>query len=285
MLRLRAELPDATVLAGCTDVGLWVNKQLRPLGDILHVGEVAALKRIERSNGSIRIGAAVPLADAYGALAAPYPELDQMHERFASMPIRNAGTLGGNVANGSPIGDSMPWLIALGARVVLASVRGERELALESLYVDYMQQSMDADELVVAIDVPLPTPELRFRTYKLAKRYDSDISAVCAAFALRLDGERIVTARVAFGGMAAIPKRASGCEAALEGERWTESTARAAMRALGKDFEPLDDVRASADYRARTAANLLYRCFLETRPDGALAPARTTVFTSPEALT
>jgi xanthine dehydrogenase small subunit len=278
LLHLRKALPAATLLAGCTDVGLWVNKQFRELGDIIYIGEVDALKRIEHSDTTIRIGAAVSLANAYAALADVYPEIDEMWERFASVPIRNAGTLGGNVANGSPIGDSMPWLIALGARVELANAEGRRQIPLETLYVDYMKKSMQADELVSAIEVPLPVPGLYFRTYKLSKRYDSDISAVCAAFALRIEGDRIVEARVAYGGMAATPKRAASCEAALSGQPWTESTVRAAMAALGKDFSPLDDMRASAGYRSRTAANLLYRCFLETRPGDPLPAAQTTVF-------
>jgi xanthine dehydrogenase small subunit len=141
-----------------------------------------------------------------------------------------------------------------------------------------MKKSMQADELVTAIEVPLPVPGLHFRTYKLSKRYDSDISAVCAAFALRIEGDRIIEARVAYGGMAATPKRAASCEAALSGQPWTESTVRAAMAALGKDFSPLDDMRASAGYRSRTAANLLYRCFLETRPGDPLPAVQTTVF-------
>jgi xanthine dehydrogenase small subunit len=274
LLQLRAAHPKATLLAGCTDVGLWVSKQLRDLGDILYIGEVAELKRIERRADAIVIGAGVSLTDGYGALDALYPQLHEMWERFASVPIRNAGTLGGNVANGSPIGDSMPGLIALGARVVLQSVRGARTIALEDLYVDYMKKSMAADEIVAAIEVPLPAPGLQFRTYKLSKRYDSDISAVCAAFALRLDAGRIAQARVAFGGLAATPKRAPATERALQGQAWNETTARAAMAALDGDYTPLTDMRASAGYRAATARNLLHRFFLETRADGVAPLAR-----------
>jgi xanthine dehydrogenase small subunit len=203
-----------------------------------------------------------------------------MWERFASVPIRNAGTLGGNVANGSPIGDSMPGLIALGAQVVLQSVRGARTIPLEALYVDYMKKSMSADEIVAAIEVPQPEAGLQFRTYKLAKRYDSDISAVCAAVALRVEAGRITHARVAFGGVAATPKRAALTESALLGKPWNEATARAAMAALDQDFTPLTDMRASAGYRAATARNLLYRFFLETRVDGVaqLAGEQVSVF-------
>jgi xanthine dehydrogenase small subunit len=280
LVQLRAAHPKATILAGCTDVGLWVSKQLRDIGDILYIGEVAELKQIEQRAGTIVIGAGVSLTDGYAALYAVYPQLREMWERFASVPIRNAGTLGGNVANGSPIGDSMPGLIALGARVVLQSVRGARTLPLEDLYVDYMKKSMAADEIVAAIEVPHPAPGQQFRTYKLSKRYDSDISAVCAAFALRIESGRIAHARVAFGGVAATPKRAASTEQALLGQAWNETTARAAMSALDRDYTPLTDMRASAGYRSATARNLLYRFFLETRADGVarLANEQVTVF-------
>lgn len=278
LTRLRQQHPEATLLAGCTDIGLWVNKQFRDLGDIVYVGDVAELKTIESSAKSLRIGAGASLSAAYAAMAEHYPAIEEMWERFASVPIRNAGTLGGNIANGSPIGDSMPWLIVLDAQVVLASAVGWRTIPLEELYVDYMKKSMHADEVIEAIELPLPTPDLVFRTYKLSKRFDSDISAVCAAFALRLNGDRIAEARVAFGGMAATPKRAEASEAALRGQRWTEATVKAAMAALQDDFKPLDDMRASASYRSRTAANLLYRFFLETRTSDPLAATETSVF-------
>ena len=278
LLELRAARPAATILAGNTDVGLWVTKQLRELPEIIYIGNVGELKVVTERDGSLRIGAGVPLTDAYRALARHYPELNEMWERFASPPIRNAGTMGGNVANGSPIGDSMPALIALGASVTLSNRERERTLPMEDLYVAYMKKAMAADEIVEAIDVPLPSPSLRFRTYKLSKRFDSDISAVCAAFAIELDGDRIRRARVAFGGVAATPKRALATEKALTGAPWNEATARAAMNALATDYAPLSDMRASADYRQQTAQNLLYRFFLETRPDHPLPAGDVSVF-------
>jgi xanthine dehydrogenase small subunit len=278
LTRLRADKPHATLLAGCTDIGLWVNKLFRNLGDIVYLGEVSELKQLELEDGRLRIGAGVTLSDAYAELARYYPQVREMWERFASLPIRNAGTLGGNVANGSPVGDSMPWLIALGARVVLTSLQGTRTIPMEALYVDYMRKSMRPDELVEALEVPLPTADLCFRTYKLSKRYDSDISAVCGAFAMCLDGEIISQARVSFGGMAAMPQRAVACENALNGKLWNEATVRAAMHALKGDYSPLSDMRASAAYRSRTAGNLLYRFFLETRPANPLSVTQTSVF-------
>jgi len=275
---LRAKYPAATVLAGNTDVGLWVNKQLRDIGDILYVGEVAELKAISESADGYRIGAAVPLEDAYAAIARHYPELTELWERFASPPIRNAGTLGGNVANGSPIGDSMPALIALGARVVLRSTRGSRTLPMEDLYIAYQKKLMAADEFVEAVEVPKRAANLRYRAYKVSKRYDSDISAVCAAFAIWLDGDTIAQCRIAFGGMAATPKRAGHAEAAMTGRQWSEATAAAAASALGDDYQPLTDMRASADYRLRVAQNLVTRFHLETRIDSPLPATAVSVF-------
>ncbi|PMS16513.1 xanthine dehydrogenase small subunit [Trinickia dabaoshanensis] len=272
---LKLERPAARLLAGSTDVGLWVTKQMRALGDIVYVGRVAELQRIETSADWIEIGAGVTVERAYAELAGHYPELTEMWKRFASLPIRNAGTLGGNVANGSPIGDSMPGLIALGARVVLRGGEIERELALEDLYLAYQKKDMAEHEFVAALKVPTRTGEreaLRFRTYKLSKRFDSDISAVCAAFSFIADGDTIRSPRIAFGGMAATPKRATGAEGVLADASWHEATAQAAMQALARDYAPLSDMRATSEYRLQTAQNLLYRFWLETRPNDPLPP-------------
>jgi xanthine dehydrogenase small subunit len=275
----RAAHPHATLVAGATDVGVWITKQLRELGDILYVGHVAALQTTSEADGVLTIGAGVTLNDAYAALCRHYPlELTELWQRFASRPIRNAGTLGGNVANGSPIGDSMPWLIALAAQIVLRGPQGQRTLALEDFYLGYQKKDLRADEIVEALRVPLPHLGLRFRTYKLAKRFDQDISAVCTAFALTLDGERIASARIAFGGMAATPKRAAQAEAALLGQQWSEVALNAALAALEQDYAPLSDMRASGAYRMKAAQNLLRRFWLETRTDAPLAPAALNVF-------
>jgi len=278
LAQLRAAHPEALLLAGSTDVGLWVTKQLRTLGDMIWLGQVEALKTVDERDGMIEIGAGVSLEDAYAALCRHYPQLSELWQRFASLPIRNAGTLGGNVANGSPIGDSMPWLIALGARVVLGGVHGTRALALEDLYLGYQQKDLRADEFVQALHVPLPRPALRFRTWKLAKRFDQDISAVCAAFAITLEGDTIIDARIAFGGMAATPRRAAQAESALRDQPWNEATLRAAIDALAHDYAPLSDMRASSSYRMRSAQNLLRRFWLETRTDDPLPASAVNVF-------
>jgi len=280
LVAARAAHPDAVLLAGSTDVGLWVTKQMRELQDIIYLGHVAELKSVQETDGAIEIGAGVTLQDAYAAVCRHYPrELGELWQRFASLPIRNAGTLGGNVANGSPIGDSMPWLIALGSELVLRGPDGERSLALEDFYLGYQQKDLRAGEFVQGLRVPLPKPGLAFRTYKLAKRFDQDISAVCAAFALELDAAgQVSNARIAFGGMAATPKRAAKAEAALEGRIWDEAAVKAAMTALAGDYAPLSDMRASSAYRMRTAQNLLRRFWLETRLDNPLPPEAVNAF-------
>ena len=284
LIDLRAAMPAACLLAGSTDVGLWVTKQFRELGDIIYLGQVPELKQITDTATHVEIGAGVSLEDAYATLCIHYPqELSAMRQRFASRLIRNIGTLGGNVANGSPIGDSMPWLIALGAQVVLNGSGGQRLLALEDLYLGYQKKDLRPGEFVEAVRVPLRSVQLRFRTYKLAKRFDQDISAVCAAFSITLDGATIDSARIAFGGMAATPKRAAQAEAALLGQPWSETTLRAAMSALAQDYAPLSDMRASAAYRMTVAQNLLRRFWLETRSDAPLSEGAVNVFAEGQA--
>jgi len=283
LTQLRAERPAATLLAGSTDVGLWITKQMRTLGDIIYLGHVAALQTLAVDGDMLEIGAGVTLEAAYTALCEHYPrELGEMRQRFASLPIRNAGTLGGNVANGSPIGDSMPWLIALGAQIVLRGAAGERTLALEDFYLDYMKKDLQPGEFVRAVRVPLPREQAAFhtafRTYKLAKRFDQDISAVCAAFAFTLDGGVVQQARIAYGGMAGTPKRALAAEAALAGRAWDEASLADAMAALAQDYAPLTDMRASGAYRMRTAQNLLKRFWLETRAEAPLSAGAVNVF-------
>ncbi|MBB3118316.1 xanthine dehydrogenase small subunit [Pseudoduganella violacea] len=277
---LRAAKPAATILSGSTDVGLWVTKQMRDLGDVIYVRQVPELLRMRTYGGILEIGAAVSLDDAYRAICEHYPqELTELWQRFASQPIRNTGTLGGSVANGSPIGDSAPWMIALGARIVLRSAEGQRTMPLQDFYLDYMKKNWQPGEFVEAVRIPLPHTGLQFRTYKLAKRYDQDISAVCAAFAMTLDKAGVArNVHIAFGGMAATSRRAPLAEAALEGQPWNEAALNAAMAALAQDYTPLSDMRASALYRMRTAQNLLRRFWLETRPEQPLPAAAINAF-------
>ncbi len=268
---LRLEHPEATLLAGSTDIGLWVNKQFRPLGDIIYVGDVAELKAVETRGDELHIGAVASLEAAWAVLARRLPTLTEVWLRFASPPIRNAGTMGGNVANGSPIGDSAPVLMALDAEVELRQGSRVRRLPLAEFYVDYMKTRLEPGEFVQRIAVPLAATGRQVRAYKISKRFDCDISALCAGLAIELDGETVKTVRLAFGGMAAVVKRATNAEAALVGQRWDEAAVAAAQAALADDFRPLTDMRASADYRLQVARNLLQRFWLETRTRDPLA--------------
>ncbi|MFN3305058.1 MAG: xanthine dehydrogenase small subunit [Roseateles sp.] len=265
---LRETYPAATLLAGSTDIGLWVNKQFRELPHLIYTGRVAALREIrdEAFHGQpgLWIGAAAPLEDAWAQLTALAPSLAELWRRFASPPVRHAGTLGGNIANGSPIGDGAPALIALGAEVVLRKGTQQRRLPLEAFYLDYMKKDLQPGEFVEALHVPRPDMSWAISAHKISKRHDSDISAVCAVLALQLRNGTVQQARFAFGGMAAIVKRAAAAEAAVVGQPWVEATAAAAALALPQDFQPLTDMRASDGYRMKVAQNLLRKLWLET---------------------
>ena len=285
--RLAAAHPDAWILAGGTDVGLWINKALQSATTILYTGAVAGLTDIAERDGWLNMGAAVPLDEAFTALNRPYPEYAHLWQRFASPPIRASGTLGGNIANGSPIGDAMPLLIVLGAEVVLRRGEVARTLLLEDLYLDYKKQARVPGEWIERVRVPLRgalgKPPLQVAAYKIAKRNEQDISALCFAIALRRDSGKVAHVRIAFGGMAAVPKRAAHTEAALTGQSWNEAAVRAAMNAMTRDFAPLSDMRASAGYRMRVAQNLLLRFFQESVTvnhvvSAAAAPLETRVY-------
>ena len=243
---LLAKHPDATILAGGTDVGLWVTKHFRDLGTLIYTGEVEGLDDIVATDEMLDIGAAVSLTDAMPVIAEHFPHLDEMLRRFASPPIRNAATLGGNVANGSPIGDSMPALMAAGASLLIRSADGARELALDDFYHDYMVNDLQPGEFIERIRVPRLGDHVTLHSYKLSKRFDQDISAVCGAYRLELEGGFVRSARIACGGLAATIRRAPKCEAAITGEPWNEHTVAAGMAAFAEDYTPISDMRASA---------------------------------------
>ena len=266
LCQLLADHPDAVMVAGATDVGLWITKQQMVLNTVIYLGRVAQLQtlNLNETAGWLEIGAAVTYSDAMDSLAGLYPDFRPLLSRLGAMQVRNAGTIGGNIANGSPIGDMPPPLIALEARLVLCSSMGQRTIDLQDFYIEYGKQDLRPGECVEKILLPLPSPGRLFRVYKLSKRFEQDISAVCAAFSLQLDGKRVTSARVCFGGMAGVPKRATASERALVGQDWNQDSVRQACEALLQDFEPISDWRASAGYRMLAAQNLLQRFYLET---------------------
>ena len=262
---LLAEEPKATIVAGATDVGLWVTKQMRDLNPVIFINHLTDLQTISVDDGGITLGAGVSYTRAFEAIRREIPALGRLIERIGGQQVRNMGTIGGNIANGSPIGDTPPALIALGATIRLRSASGSRELSLEDYFIDYGKQDRRAGEFVETIRVPRPAEGDQFAVYKISKRRDEDISALCGAFQLTLgDDGTVAHIRIAFGGMAATPKRARAVEAALLGKPWSEATIADARDAFDEDYKPLTDWRATAEYRQLTAKNLLTRFFLET---------------------
>jgi xanthine dehydrogenase small subunit len=265
LLSARAARPHAQIVAGCTDAGLWVTKMHMHFTQVLDLTRVEELRRIERYENHIAIGAAVTLTDAFDALVAERPQLKTFADRFAGLPIRNSATLGGNVANGSPIGDSMPLLIALNAHIVLLSVRGHRDMPIEDFYTGYRKNVLAPDEVLGWIKVPRASPHEFLRVYKISKRYDDDISAVCLALNMQFDQGAVARVSIGAGGVAATPARAIRTESFLRGKPWTEATVLEAMKVLRSEFQPIGDMRASAGYRSEVLGNLLRRFWLESQ--------------------
>ncbi|WP_395541698.1 xanthine dehydrogenase small subunit [Neotabrizicola sp. sgz301269] len=253
------EHPEATLIAGATDVGLWVTKQLRDLAPVAFLNRVGDLQGIERRGGELHVGAGVTIADMREAVAASLPSLAELFRRFASQQVRNVATIGGNIANGSPIGDGPPALIALGARLHLRRGDEMRSLPLEDFFLDYRKQDRRPGEFVAGVSFPETAPA--FRAYKLSKRFDQDISAVCGCFNVTVTDGKVTAARIAFGGMAGVPKRATAAEAALVRQAWDETAIAQAGAAMAGDFTPMSDMRASAAYRMETAQAMLTRYF------------------------
>ncbi|OHV79925.1 xanthine dehydrogenase small subunit [Ensifer sp. LCM 4579] len=257
--------PKATIIAGSTDVGLWVTKFMRQIAPVVHLSHLDELRRISTDEGGITLGAGVSYSEAYPVIVRHLPQLSELWDRIGGEQVRNMGTIGGNIANGSPIGDTPPALIALGASVTLRKGATRRTLPLEDFFIEYGRQDREPGEFVESIRVPFIGKEERLAVYKITKRFDEDISAVCGAFRVKFEEGGVADAVIAFGGMAGTPKRAKTVEAALKGSVWSEAVIEAAASAFEQDFTPLSDWRASADYRMLVAKNLLRRFYLETQ--------------------
>jgi xanthine dehydrogenase small subunit len=256
-----ADHPDATLIAGATDVGLWVTKQLRDLDQLGFIGRCPEMKQITRTENSLHFGAGVTMTDVLEVVRGDYPSYAEMIRRYGSVQVRNAATIGGNIANGSPIGDNPPALIAMGATLHLQLRDVKRDMPIEDFFITYGKQDRAPGELVTGVTLPLGQDALR--CYKLSKRFDQDISAVCGAFNISVSDGVVDNARIAFGGMAGTPHRASAVEAALVGQVWNAATIEAAATMFVEDYSPMSDMRASADYRLTAAANMLRRYFAE----------------------
>ncbi|WP_312364015.1 xanthine dehydrogenase small subunit [Ensifer sp.] len=268
--------PKATIVAGSTDVGLWVTKFMRDIAPVVHLTHLEEMRRITVDDKGVTLGAGVSYAEAFPVITEHFPQMRELWDRIGGQQVRNMGTVGGNIANGSPIGDTPPALIALGASVTLRKGARRRSVALQDFFIAYGKQDREPGEFVEAVHIPFLEADTRFAVYKITKRLDEDITAVCGAFRLTFDGAgRVADAVIAFGGMAGTPKRADHVEAALKGEAWSEATVDQAISAFDQDFTPLTDWRASAEYRQLVAKNLLRRFYLETQAAGQIRLDRT----------
>lgn len=257
--------PQATIVAGATDVGLWVTKKFRFLDNVIFINRVEGFRAIESSATGLRINAGASYSDAIEAIASLFPDFAELVRRIGSTQVRNSGTIGGNVANGAPIGDTPPALIALGAVLTLRKGAARRQVAIEDFFLAYGKQDREPGEFLESILIPKLDNPQQLRCYKLSKRFDQDISALCGCFNITVNAGQVTEARIAFGGMAGVPKRAAAVEAALRGQPFTEAVIRQAMAALEQDFAPLTDMRASSAYRLKAAQNLLLKYHLEAR--------------------
>ncbi|GAA6179330.1 xanthine dehydrogenase small subunit [Shimia sp. NS0008-38b] len=257
-----AAQPEATIVAGSTDVGLWVTKFLKRLSPAVFIGHLDGLKSIDVSEDAVTMGAGVTYSEAQDVIAQHYPHLVAYWDRIAGWQVRNMGTVGGNIANGSPIGDTPPVLIALGASITLRKGDERREVSLEDFFIAYGNQDRGAGEFVESIRIPRVTGGFH-AAYKISKRREEDISSVAVGMNVRVENGRVTAARLAFGGLAGVPARAAAAEAALLGQPWSEASLMAAAQKLPEDFQPLTDMRASADYRMTVAQNLFRRFWLE----------------------
>lgn len=257
--------PQATLVAGATDVGLWVTKFMRDISPAIFIGHL--MKEITVEGDVIRLGAGVTYSEAAPVIARHIPQAAEFWQRIGGWQVRNAGTIGANIANGSPIGDTPPLLIALDARIVLRRGADRREMPLEDFFIDYGKQDRQPGEFVEEIVIPIHR-QSRIAAYKITKRRDSDITAVAAGIRIDVADGMITAARLAFGGMAGTPKRARAAEAALVGQPFAKAAFEAAARAIAGDFQPMTDMRASAEYRATVARNLIRRFWLEQSEPG-----------------
>jgi xanthine dehydrogenase small subunit len=271
LARLLENHPDAVMIAGATDVGLWVTKQLRDITKIIFLGRMRSLREISDAPNAVKLGAAVTYAEAEPSLGGIDPDIAELLRRLGSRQVRALGTIGGNIANGSPIGDTPPPLIALGAELELRKGASSRRLPLEDFFIAYGKQDRSAGEIVASLSIPKLKSDEVFRCYKITKRFDQDISSVLAAFKFSLAGRRLVQARIAYGGMAATPKRATKTEAAVVSLSLDDPAGwRAAAEKLAEDFEPIGDHRASAAYRGETARSLLIKALTEIAGEATL---------------
>jgi len=268
LFKVQQNNPDAKLVAGATDLALEVTQQLKPINKLIHLKSIPQLNSVEQTSTSITIGAAVSVEQCLSLITPIIPGAEQMLLRFGSAQIRGQATIGGNIGNASPIGDLPPLLLALDAQLQWQGPQGERSMPISEFYISYKKTALLPQEIITAVSfdkppINSPAANTQFAVYKISKRMDDDISAVCVAINLQTEANKIIDLKLALGGMAAIPKRATQAELLAKGKPWNEQTINGIQAALEDEFAPLSDARASAEYRTTVTNNLIMRFFLE----------------------
>jgi len=256
--------PNSTFLSGGTDLSLNVTKERKEINNIISLNSIKELKFIKEKNGNIEVGASTSLKEFELFIKKYYPDFNSILKRYGSVQIRNVGTIAGNIATASPIGDTLPLLLSLDAKIVLQKKSNKTVLPLNRFFISYRKTRLKKGQFIYSIIIPIFKKNI-FKAYKISKRVDDDISSVCASFNLEIVNKKIKNVKIAYGGMAPIPKRAINCEKTLVNLSLSEESFNKAIKKLEKDFAPIDDMRASKNYRMEIAKNLLMKCFLEIK--------------------
>ena len=255
---------NSSLISGGTDLSLIVTKERKDINSVIYMNSISELNYIKNNNKYIEVGASTPLIELESYIRKYYPDFTQILKRYGSVQIRNVATVAGNIATASPIGDCLPLLISLNAQIVLQNLKKAKILFLDSFFISYRKTQLKKGQFIHSIRIPL-FQNNTFKAYKVSKRFDDDISSVCAAFNLEIVKNKVKNVRIAYGGLAAIPKRAINCEKILSNSSVTEEIIYKAKKALEKDFKPISDMRASGLYRMEVAKNLLEKCCVEIK--------------------
>tara|TARA_Y100000817_G_C16849592_1_gene541499 strand:+ start:721 stop:2157 length:1437 start_codon:yes stop_codon:yes gene_type:complete len=262
--KLLKKIPEAKLLSGGTDLSLEVTKNRNELNKIIYLNAIKELDFIKKKNNELEIGAGTSLIKFEKYIKKYYPDFNNILKRYGSVQIRNVGTIAGNIATASPIGDTLPLLLSLDAKVIIDGTKGKEIISLNNFFVSYRKTKLKKGQFIYSVKIPIYKKNI-FKAYKISKRYDDDISSVCGSFNIEIDKKRIKKIKIAYGGMSAVPKRAKNVEKILINSNFSEKTINKAINNLSRDFKPIDDMRASKSYRMEVAKNLLVKCFLEVK--------------------
>ena len=264
LIKTLKQHPNSKLLSGGTDVSLVVTKERKDLDSLIYMNSIDELNYIRKNDNYIEVGATTPLIDFESFIKKYFPDFAQILKRYGSTQIRNVCTIAGNIATASPIGDTLPLLLSLDSQIIIKDKDKTKILPLNGFFINYRKTKLKRGQFIHSIRIPLLLKNI-FKAYKISKRIDDDISSVCASFNVEFKNNKVKKIRIAYGGMANIPKRAINCEKILLNSSLSDNIINKAKKSLEKDFKPITDARASQKYRMEVAKNLLEKCFLEIK--------------------